>query len=647
MEFYLVSPLTRTHAREAELTYEGPAGLKPGSLVEVEVGRRSVAGVVMAKTGKPDFATKPISRSLIDQTLPEPLLKLAGWLSDYYQAHRSVVWQTMLPSSLDKKSRVTPSDRPPIKRRTTIVKLTADQQKAVQVVEGRVGQTSLIRGVTGSGKTAIYLELARRTIRAGRSVIIIVPEIALTSQLVAEFTPDFPDLTVTHSNITPAKRRALWLKLISSDQPQVVIGPRSALFSPVKDLGLIVIDECHEPSLAQEKAPRYSALRAAAVLAKASQARLVLGSATPSVADYYLAKTTDPASVVEIDKPARSGARPAELELVDLTKRPNFSRNPILSNQLIDAIQTALDTGRQVILFHNRRGNASLTLCSNCGWSAACPRCFLPLTLHNDNFVLRCHVCNHSEKVPTTCPTCQHADIIHKGIGTKRIEDEVKRLFASARVARFDGDAQADQTLDKVYQSIYDGDIDIIIGTQVVAKGLDLPGLGLVGVVQADAGLNLPDFYAEERTFQLLTQVIGRVGRTDSHSRVIVQTYQPDHPAVRFGLKQDYPGFYDYAIKKRLHDNFPPANFLLKLTCVYKTEAGAIRACRQLADSLRRNLPAGCQLLGPAPAFYERQRDTYRWQIIVKAKRRADLLKLAEQVPTTKWQLDLDPTSLL
>ncbi|HET6622542.1 MAG TPA: primosomal protein N', partial [Candidatus Saccharimonadales bacterium] len=495
--------------------------------------------------------------------------------------------------------------------------------------------------------TAIYLELARQTIKTGRSVIVIVPEIALTSQLVAEFTPDFPNLTVTHSNITPAKRRALWLKLLHDDSPQVVIGPRSALFSPLKDVGLIVIDECHEPSLSQDKSPRYSALRAASVLAKASGSRLVLGSATPNVADYYLAKTTDPRSVIEIDKPARAGVRAADLTLVDLTKRANFSRNPVLSNQLIDAIQDSLDSNRQVILFHNRRGNASLTLCDNCGWSAVCPRCFLPLTLHNDNFILRCHVCSHSEKVPLSCPDCSTVNVIHKGIGTKRIEDEVKRLFKSASVARFDGDSQAEQTLDKVYQSIYDGDIDIIIGTQVVAKGLDLPKLGMVGVVQADAGLNLPDYYAEERTFQLLTQVIGRVGRTESLSQVIVQTYQPDHPAVRFGLKQGYHDFYDYTLAKRFHDNFPPASFLLKLTCVYKTEAGAVRACRELAHKLRSTLPAGCQIFGPAPAFYERQRDTYRWQILIKAKRRADLVQLASQVPAGKWQIDLDPTSLL
>ncbi|HET8689910.1 MAG TPA: primosomal protein N', partial [Candidatus Saccharimonadales bacterium] len=513
MEFYLISPLARTHAREAELTYEGPAGLSSGQLVEIEVGKKLVSGVIIRRTTQPDFTTKPIVRQLTEQPLPEPLVKLAIWLSDYYQTHRSIVWQTMLPSGLTRSSRAKSASQPASRRHSTVKQLTADQQRALATIENRPAQTSLIRGVTGSGKTAIYLELARRTVAAGQSVIIIVPEIALTSQLVAEFTPDFPDLTVTHSNITPAKRRALWLKLISADQPQVVIGPRSALFSPLKNLGLIVIDECHEPSLSQEKAPRYSALRAAAVLSKASQARLVLGSATPNVADFYLADVTDPGSIIDIDKPARRGAKAPDLTLVDLTKRPNFTRNPILSNQLIDSIQACLDQQRQVILFHNRRGNAALTLCTNCGWSAACPRCFLPLTLHNDAFSLRCHVCNYSEKVPTACPVCAKTDIIHKGIGTKRIEDEIKRIFPSARVARFDGDSQNDQTLDKVYQSIYDGDIDIIIGTQVVAKGLDLPKLGLVGVVQADAGLNLPDFYAEERTFQLLAQVIGRVGR--------------------------------------------------------------------------------------------------------------------------------------
>ena len=272
----------------------------------------------------------------------------------------------------------------------------------------------------------------------------------------------------------------------------------------------------------------------------------------------------------------------------------------------------------------------------------------MPLVLHADSFSLVCHICGHTEKVPISCPVCHGADIIHKGIGTKLIESELRRLFPTASIARFDGDTAATDTVDKRYKELYDGDIDIAIGTQVIAKGLDLPKLHTVGVIQADSGLSLPDYAAHERTFQLLAQVIGRVGRDQHDTTVIIQTYQPDDPVIRYGLHQNYADFYTYTLAERKKAGFPPFRYLLQLTNSYKTEAAAVRNAKELAAELRRALPREATVLGPTPSFYERQRDSWRWQLIVKSPSREVLVKALAQTPANgHWHGELDPVSLL
>jgi primosomal protein N' (replication factor Y) len=271
----------------------------------------------------------------------------------------------------------------------------------------------------------------------------------------------------------------------------------------------------------------------------------------------------------------------------------------------------------------------------------------VPLVLHADTFTMSCHICDAKEKVPTACPMCQSANIIHKGIGTKLIESELKRLFPNAVVARFDGDNSNAETVNERYKELYSGEITIAIGTQVVAKGLDLPKLHTVGVIQADSGLALPDYTAAERAFQLLAQVVGRVGRDERDTQTIIQSYQPNHPVVQFGIKQDYEGFYEYALAERQKAGFPPFKFLLQLTDIYKSEAGAVKAAKQLSASLKQTVPTGVEVLGPTPAFYERQHDTYRWQLVLKSSRRESLAEVIKHVPATHWQYDLDPSSLL
>jgi len=646
MEYYLVSPLRVTHQDGSALTYHATVPLKRGQIVSAPVGRVTVPAVVLSHTDKPAFATKELGPLLEVAPLPEHLLQLQVWLSEYYATHPVAVWQTMLPRGMGKKRRKGASTLLSHNRDRTKIVLNEHQRTALARIESRSEGTTLLHGVTGSGKTQIYIELAKKTLASGKSAIILVPEIALTSQIIAEFAPHFPRLVVSHSAQTEAERHTLWQTLLSSTEPYVIIGPRSALFSPVSNLGLIVIDECHEPSFKQEQSPRYSALRAASTLAQLTHARLVMGSATPPISDYYLAAMTQ-TPVVAIDHSARTNTVAPDVTLVDMTKKAHFNRHVFFSTPLLTQLEATLAAGHQSLLFHNRRGSAPTTLCENCGWSSACPRCFVPLTLHSDHYELRCHVCNNTERVPTACPECGNASVIHKGIGTKRITEELTRLFPKARIARFDGDSESGDTLDKHYQALYDGKIDIIVGTQVVAKGLDLPHLRTVGVVQADSGLSLPDYQSSERVFQLLAQVCGRVGRNEHPSSVIVQSYQPTHPSVQFGIKQDYIGFYNQAILERRRALFPPFTYLLKLTCVYKTEAAAIRASRELARNLRQKLPRHTTVLGPTPAFYERVRDSYRWQLIVKSPSRATLAALIKDLPPARWQYDLDPSSLL
>lgn len=646
MYYYEVVPLKIVHATDGVLTYESPHHYQPGTIVSVPVGSRQAIGVIIGSVAQPAFACKEIIAQHETQPLPKSLCLLASWLGSYYASHPVAVWQTMLPRGLGKTRRAHPLPVDHPKRKRTQIVLNPQQSAAVEQITSSDTGTTLLHGVTGSGKTQVYIEVAARTVAAGRSVIILVPEIALTSQLIAEFTPHFPQLVVTHSNMTESARHLAWRTVLEATTPQVVIGPRSALFSPVPDLGLIVIDECHEPSYKQEQSPRYSALRAAAMLARFAEARLVLGSATPMVHDYYLARHSD-SPIIRLDRPARADVIAPAVTLVDMTNKAHFSRSGLFSNDMLAAIQHALDHHTQALLFHNRRGSAPMTLCEHCGWSALCTRCFVPLTLHNDQFILRCHICNITERVPTSCPQCGQAGIIHKGIGTKLIHEAARKLFPRARIERFDGDNERGTTLDTQYQALYDGDIDIIIGTQVVAKGLDLPHLRMVGVVQADAGLSLPDYIASERTFQLLAQVTGRVGRNEHPSTVVVQSYQPGHPAVHFGVSGDYASFYDMTIHERKRTHFPPFVHLLKLVCIYKSEATAVRNAQALMRQLRTASSARVELLGPAPAFYERVRDTYRWQIIAKSPVRADLVALIPQLPATHWQFELDPSSLL
>lgn len=645
VKYYEVALRTLVRADAETFTYSSEEPLAIGRLVEVSVGKKSSVGVVWREISKPTYDVKPITSLLDTPSLPAPLLQTASWMSSYYQTHLATVLQTILPTGLTKKRRSQSVNHTPHIRNRTQFVFTEQQQHALHTFSKNPQKTVLLHGITGSGKTALYIEQAKRCVAAGRSAIVLVPEIALTSQLVAEFSHHFDDLILTHSKQTEAERHLIWLDAATRTTPTVAIGPRSALFLPLADIGSIMIDEFHEPSFKQDAAPRYQAQRVARILADHHNAGIILGSATPPIADYYLAQSSHN-PIITLDKPATPDAIEPEVSVVDMTKRGNFTQHRFFSDTLLAHIQKTLDAGKQVLLFHNRRGSASSTLCANCGWQAGCAHCYVPLVLHIDTYQLICHLCGYKSRVPTSCPSCHDANIIHKGIGTKLIESEIRRLFPKASVARFDADTDTHETTEKRYQELYNGDIDIIIGTQVIAKGLDLPHLTLVGVVQADAGLSLPDYVSAERVFQLLVQVLGRVGRFTHETQVIVQTFQPEHPAVQDGINRAYQDFYTRTIALRKHTNFPPFCHLLKLTCIYKTEATAVKHAKALAAELSAKYP-DVEILGPTPAFYERIRDTYRWQLLIKSPDRTKLQEITTLVPPKNWQVDLDPASLL
>ena len=645
MKYYEVAPTKIVRANANTFTYATDEAVSPGNFVMVPVGKQVLLGVVTAEAAKPSYATREINEILDIPPLPSELLTTALWMSSYYHTHLATVLQTVLPRGLTKKRRHKDSSAPVIERKRINYLLNNHQQRALKIIADTSAGTVILHGITGSGKTAVYIEHVRSVIASGKSAIVLVPEIALTSQLVAEFQQHFPDIILTHSKQTEAERHLSWIQAATTPGPTVAIGPRSALFLPLRKLGAIIIDESHEPSYKQEQSPRYSALRVASILAGLHKCLAIQGSATPLVSEYFLAKEHS-RPIISLPERARTDASEPTITLVDMTKRTNFVQHKFLSDKLLSLISTSLENNHQVLLFHNRRGSASTTLCEQCGWSATCQRCYIPLTLHADSHVMRCHICGATERVPTACPTCASTGIIHKGIGTKLIEAELRKKFPAATMMRFDGDSDDTETVEKQYQALYSGDIQIIIGTQVIAKGLDLPHLRTVGVVQADAGLSMPDFTASERTFQLIAQVVGRVGRSHHSTEVVIQSYQPNNPVVQYGIAQDYASFYTDTLEQRRRGNFPPYTYLLRFTCSYKTEAAAIRNSKSLSTAIRKQFP-GVAVLGPTPAFYERQRDTYRWQIVVKSPKRNDLIKIIDLLPPTHWQYDIDPMSLL
>ena len=646
--FYEVIP-GKVFGKGGILTYSADDSLLPGQIVVVPLGRGTAVGVVSKKVAQPDFATKKILQVLYSTPLPAHLIATAKFVAEYYQVPLASTLGLILPNGVEKKRRKTEQMFGNIAKTEQAaanaeIPLNQAQKKALEALKKATGATKLLHGVTGSGKTNIYLKMAKNALLAQKSTILLVPEIALTGQLVRVFEKYFGDKVVLiHSRQTEAERHLIFNSLLETDEPKIIIGPRSALFAPLKNLGLIIIDEAHEGTYHQENAPKYSAIRVASYMAGKLGIDLILGSATPTVEDYYLAEKKG--ALVILKEKAKTTAVKPEIKIIDLKNRDNFSKNRYFSNSLLAAIKNNLEQGQQTLIFHNRRGSAPLTICESCGEEMVCPNCYLPLTLHADAYELVCHTCGHKERVSLNCPKCGAPGLVHKGFGTKLLESELKKLFPNARVKRFDADNKKGEGLDAVYSEVRDGEVDILVGTQTLAKGLDLPRLATVGVAQADAGLNLPDFMAEERTFQLITQVIGRVGRGHSDkAEVFIQTFRPESPVINMAAESDYFGFYEYTVKKRRQAGFPPFMFVAKLEITMKTEAVVLKKVRTAVASLARD--KRLLVSPPMPAFHEHTSRGYTWQIIVRAKSRKVLIEACKDLDPN-FRVTFDPVGLL
>jgi len=645
MRYYEVLIADGHYHGSTPLTYAYDGSLATLSVVSVTLRQRPATGFVLAEVAKPEFTTKPIKALLSDKPLPYHCLGLAQWLQDYYCSTAGEALRQFAPAATAQKRRDSQPEIPaPDLQLETSAPLTANQTEAIRAIQDSPSTTIMLHGDTGSGKTRVYMELARSVLAKGRSAIILTPEISLTAQmaLIAKHYLSAP-IFVLHSQLSVAARKKIWFEILESAEPVVVIGPRSALFSPVESIGLIVLDEVHEPAYKQEQSPRYQAARVASQLGVLTGAKVVLGTATPPIGDYYLA--SEKSAVVRMDQAAITSSASVSTTIVDLKERAEFSRNPFLSNQLIDDLKEALEAKKQALIYLNRRGSARLILCSKCSWHYFCPNCDIPLTYHGDEHLARCHTCGFAKTPPMACPKCNNPEIIYKSIGTKALIDMLERLFPQARIRRFDGDNLVGEHLNELYTEVKNGKIDILVGTQLIAKGLDLPNLQLVGVVAAEASLAIPDYTAEERTFQLLYQVIGRVGRGHGDGKIVIQSYDPNNIVIQSAADRNWGRFYKHALLERRQFRFPPFSHLLQLSCRRTTSAGAQKAAEKLKSEL---IKAGLavEIIGPTPPFYARRGKYHYCQIVVKSKQRDHLVKLARLAPAD-WQINLDPNDLL
>lgn len=521
-------------------------------------------------------------------------------------------------------------------------------------VDGRQPAAFLLDGVTGSGKTEVYLRAVGHAVRSGSGAIILVPEIALTPQLVARFRARLGDaIAVLHSGLTDLERHAMWRSL-RDGQVQIAIGARSALFAPVARLGLICVDEEHDGSFKQEEGVRYNARDMALLRAHRASAVCVLGSATPSLGSEALVREQRLGRLV-LPGRARQSAELPKVELVDLRRiGPGPGGHKLISLPLYRAIEATLAAGQQTILFLNRRGFAPTVLCEACGATMQCPNCAVALTLHRRGRpTLRCHYCDYACALPEVCPSCSAQKLSEEGAGTERIEGTLAELFPTARVARLDRDVAGGQKSARILDRMRSHEIDVLVGTQMVTKGHDLPQVTLVGVLNADAALSLPDFRAAERVFQLLVQVAGRAGRGDSPGQVLIQTYQPEHAAIALAAHHDVRSFVDRELAARRELNYPPFARIALVRVEAVDERIAEAAAERLADVARRAVTKGAEVVGPAAAPLARLRGRFRYRFMVRSKERGPLrtalLAVLRSPPDRRVRLtvDVDPMSML
>jgi primosomal protein N' (replication factor Y) len=648
----VVFSLGVTHSFTYEIPEKMLDTLTVGMRVTVPFGRRTMTGFVIALQDKYDgpYELKQIGR-IVDKTpiFGERTIALARWLSDYYLCSLGEALSTILPTGRRESSMPALEFEDDLNFER-IAHLSDEQQAAIDTILKRDVEMFYLYGITGSGKSEVFLRVAEAVIEMGRSVIYLVPEITLTHQLAQQVANRFSNqVAVLHSALTPSQRLREWKK-IQAGEVRMVIGARSAIFAPFDDLGLIIVDEEHEGSYKSGSTPRYHARQVAQHRSLTEGAILLMGSATPSLEAYRLMDEGDRLTAIHLRQRVAGGQLPA-VEVVDMT-----GQKTMISRRLRTAIGETLANKRQVILFLNRRGFSYFFHCNSCGYELRCPHCDVGLTYHKRSKTMVCHYCGHHSSPHTVCPSCKSVDVTYSGFGTERVEDEVRTLFADARIERLDTDSAQDKKhLRAVIDAFRDGEIDILLGTQMVAKGLNFPLVDLVGIVLADSGLNIPDFRAHERTFSLLVQVSGRAGRYAGGGRVIIQTFHPDNPAIVHAMNGDIDGFYAEELAIRRQTEFPPFSRLANL--VIRGRRKEVVAAE--TATLTRLLESGASQLGVEVLVsnecpMERIASNWRYHILLSSKRGAAIHHLLAKVlphyssPSSVYvEIDLDPLHLL
>ena len=656
--------LYRQTPRGALFTYAVPEQLVDkvvvGAVVEVPFGRFAMHGIVWGfEEGKTyEFVVKAISRLVFDDVVLLPHLKdTIEWVSSYYHAPLVSVVKTVLPPFLLKL--------PKRERKDVAVARSLESGRAVltqkqdgvlkEILQG--GQKSfLLHGVTGAGKTEVYLHAVVEMLEQGKQVIMLVPEISLTPQMIGRFKRFFPDeeIAIWHSELSPGEKYRLWHKM-RSGVIRIVVGSRSAIFSPFSNLGLIVIDEEHDGAYKQDNNPRYDARMVAEHFAKLTGCLLLCGSATPSVERYYRARKGEIGLLQLTDRVIDATAKQQqqlfaesylpEVGIVDLRKEPQV----IFSRKLQEAITATLEDKKIAFLFLNRRGFSPYLFCTDCGKVVECRDCALPFIYHRkaSGPILLCHHCGLVAKPVTACPSCKSSRVQYGGVGTQKVEGEVQALWPDARVFRMDKDSMGKKgSFEEVYKLLLARKIDILIGTQMMTKGWDIPGVALIGVVSADVGLHLPDFRAGERTFQLLAQVAGRAGRRGEKSTVLCQTYVPENEYVAAASEHDYVGFFNYEIQLREDFGYPPFGRMVRLVYEDEDEGKAEREALRLAGVLKAVIEKESLALQEpiaVPCFLSKIRTKFRWEIVLQGEAFDTILKVVEG----EWKVDVDPVSMM
>ena len=639
--YYLEVSVAAAFTGRRFYTYQSPTNYPIGSIVSVPFGKKNVIGIVRAIVKKPTFATKQISLDTGLQ-LSAASISLLRWMESFYPYDYGDISQLFIPPNCTTRSRTHEQDAVIESMTSAQPNLTKDQQNAIRLIDTQ--RHILLHGDTGTGKTRVFLEIANSALKNNKSVLILTPEIGLTPQLqqTVQATCPYP-VHIIHSQKTAAYRKRIWQQAAANDQPAIYIGPRSSLFLPYHSIGLIVADEAHDNSYKSMQNPRYHGLHVAAQLAKIHNATFIQSTATPNVTDYatIVAKHI---TVVRMTTIA-AGNLPSKGVVVDMTDKKQFKQHPLLSDTLIATSSAALARNEQVMLFINRRGSARIIQCEACGHIESCPNCGLPITYHHDTHQISCHLCNYSTAAINQCSACQSTDLRYTSPGTKGIEQEIQKLFPKARIARFDLDAKAKDSIQRNLQQLQSGEFNIIIGTQGITKGFDLPNLSVVGVINADNGFALPDYRAEELTFQQLYQVTGRVGRGhNTNSSYIIQTHQPQHPVIQAALARNWQTFYTYEHHKRQQFTYPPYTHLALATVTKAKQSTAQKTAQRAYDQL--SATGHVTVLGPSPSYHETAHKGYTWQLLIKSHSRAAIVQALLLLPN-EWTIDMEPTSVL